>query len=100
MGANLIKAGKANRVIAGGSEAITKFHLNGFNSLLILDPNQCRPFDATRLGINLGEGAAYVILESAESIRERGVVPIGELRGYGNALFIRRPHLLMEKAHI
>lgn len=84
-GANLIKAGKASRVIAGGSEAITKFHLNGFNSLFILDSNRCRPFDATRLGINLGEGAAYVILESAESIQERDVVPIGELRGYGNA---------------
>ena len=85
VGANLIKSGKADIVIAGGSEAITKFHLNGFNSLLILDHELCRPFDATRVGLNLGEGAAYVVLESAESVQRRGVTPIGELRGYGNA---------------
>lgn len=85
VGANLIKTGKADIVIAGGSEAITKFHLNGFNSLLILDHDQCRPFDATRIGLNLGEGAAYLILESARSVCRRGVTPIGELLGYGNA---------------
>lgn len=85
VGANLIKTGKADIVIAGGSEAITKFHLNGFNSLLILDHDQCRPFDATRVGLNLGEGAAYLILESARSVCRRGVTPIGELLGYGNA---------------
>ena len=85
VGANIIKTGKADIVIAGGSEAITKFHLNGFNSLLILDHDQCRPFDATRVGLNLGEGAAYLILESARSVCRRGVTPIGELLGYGNA---------------
>ena len=85
VGANLIKSGKADMVIAGGSEAITKFHLNGFNSLMILDENRCRPFDATRKGLNLGEGAAYIILESGESVRRRGVKPICELRGYGNS---------------
>ena len=85
VGANLIKSGKADIVIAGGSEAITKFHLNGFNSLMILDENRCRPFDATRTGLNLGEGAAYIILESGESVRNRGVKPICELRGYGNS---------------
>lgn len=85
VGANLIKTGKAEIVIAGGSEAITKFHLNGFNSLLILDYNRCRPFDANRLGLNLGEGAAYIVLESERSIRKRNIQPIGELLGYGNA---------------
>lgn len=85
VGANLIKAGKADIVIAGGSEAITKFHLNGFNNLMILDDRQCRPFDALRKGLNLGEGAAYIVLESAESVKNRGRKPIAELRGYGNA---------------
>lgn len=85
VGANLIKAGKANIVIAGGSEAITKFHLNGFNSLMILDEKRCRPFDATRKGLNLGEGAAYIVLESAESVKKRAIKPIAELLGYGNA---------------
>lgn len=84
-GYDLIKAGKAELVIAGGSEAITKFHLNGFNSLMILDHETCRPFDASRAGLNLGEGAAYIVLESHASVARRGVTPIGELLGYGNA---------------
>lgn len=85
VGSNLIKTGQADIVIAGGSEAITKFHLNGFNTLMILDHEQCRPFDETRKGLNLGEGAAYVVLESAASVRRRGVKPLAVLLGYGNA---------------
>ena len=84
-GANMIRCGKADIVVVGGSECITKFHLNGFNSLMILDTEPCRPFDATRHGLNLGEGAAYLVLESAESARRRGVEPQALLSGYGNA---------------
>ena len=84
-GANMIRCGKADIVVVGGSECITKFHLNGFNSLMILDTEPCRPFDATRHGLNLGEGAAYLVLESAESVRRRGVQPQAILSGYGNA---------------
>jgi len=65
LGAELLKSGKADIVVAGGSECITKFHLNGFNTLMILDKEPCRPFDATRAGLNLGEGAAYVVMERA-----------------------------------
>ena len=83
--ANLIRSGEAEIVVAGGCECLTKFHLNGFNSLMILDNKPCRPFDATRKGLNLGEGAAYIVLESAESARNRGVTPIAMLLGYGNA---------------
>ena len=72
-------------MVVGGSECITKFHLNGFNSLMILDTDPCRPFDATRHGLNLGEGAAYLVLESAESAKRRGVTPQALLSGYGNA---------------
>ena len=85
MGANMIKNGHADIVIVGGSECITKFHLNGFNSLMILDRNNCRPFDATRAGLNLGEGAAYIVLESPESVKKRGVRIKAVLKGYGNA---------------
>lgn len=85
LGADMIRAGEAQIVVAGGSECITKFHLNGFNSLMILDHNQCRPFDAERAGLNLGEGAAYVVLESAQSAAERGVRPLALLSGYANA---------------
>ena len=85
MGANLIKTGRADIVIAGGAESLSRFHLNGFNTLMILDHEPCRPFDATRRGLNLGEGAGYVILESEESARKRGVTPKAILSGYGNA---------------
>jgi 3-oxoacyl-[acyl-carrier-protein] synthase-1 len=84
-GANMIQAGITDMVVAGGSECITKFHLNGFNSLMILDQDNCRPFDATRAGLNLGEGAAYIVLESASSAAKRGVRPLATLSGYGNA---------------
>lgn len=83
--ANLIRTGRYDIVVAGGSECISKFHLNGFNSLFILDREQCRPFDATRAGLNLGEGAGYIVLESEKSVCERGASVLCELKGYGNA---------------
>ena len=84
LGCSMIKAGMADMVVAGGTEALTMFHLNGFNSLMILDTEPCRPFDATRAGLNLGEGAAYVVLESAESVKKRDVKPIGAVTGTAN----------------
>lgn len=84
LGANLIKAGVVDIAVVGGSEALTKFHLNGFNTLMILDRESCRPFDKERTGINLGEGAAYIILESEKSARERGADIMGVLSGYAN----------------
>ena len=85
LGANLIKAGLASIVAVGGSESLSDYHLNGFNSLMIVDREPCRPFDRTRAGLNLGEGAAFLILESGESVRRRGVKPLAEVSGYGNA---------------
>ena len=85
LGANLLKTSQADLVIAGGSEALTRFHLNGFNSLMILDHEPCRPFDAQRAGLNLGEGAAFVVMETEASARERGADIHAWLTGYGNA---------------
>ncbi len=85
LGARLIKHNKLDCVIAGGSECLTRFHLNGFNSLMILDKNPCRPFDKNRAGITLGEGAAYLVLESEEYASKRGAKVRCELSGYGNA---------------
>ena len=62
LGSEMLKMGEADIVIAGGTESLSKFHLNGFNTLMILDKEQCRPFDKTRTGLNLGEGAAFVVL--------------------------------------
>jgi len=93
-GAMLIKNGKADMVVAGGCECITKFHLNGFNTLMILDSEPCKPFDANRHGINLGEGAGYVLLETEEHFKMRCGVesssadsqsfPLAVLSGYAN----------------
>ena len=62
LGSEMLRMGEADIVIAGGTESLSKFHLNGFNTLMILDKEQCRPFDKTRTGLNLGEGAAFVVL--------------------------------------
>jgi 3-oxoacyl-(acyl-carrier-protein) synthase len=82
-GAQLIRHGIVDRVVAGGTDPLSKFTLNGFHSLLILDKNPCRPFDRDRRGLNLGEGAAYLVLESERSAR--GKKALCELKGYGNA---------------
>jgi len=84
-GAQLIKNNKLQRVICGGSEALSKFTVNGFNTLMILDSDHCRPFDSTRNGLNLGEGAAYIVLESEASVNKSGKKTFAELKGYGNA---------------
>ena len=84
-GARMIRNGRLDRVVAGGCESLTKFHLNGFNALKILDKEPSKPFDARRNGINLGEGAAYIVIESEQAVSESGKKPICELIGYGNS---------------
>ncbi|WPQ62807.1 beta-ketoacyl-[acyl-carrier-protein] synthase family protein [Chitinophaga sancti] len=83
-GARLIKAGLVRRVICGGTEALTRFTLNGFNSLKNIDKQHCRPFDQQRNGLNLGEGAAYLVLESESLVKERHARVKAELKGYAN----------------
>ena len=63
-GARMIRHGLLDIVVAGGTDALTRFTLNGFNSLMILDSHFCKPFDNDRMGLNLGEGAGYVVLVS------------------------------------
>ena len=84
-GANMLRCGLAEIVVVGGTECLTKFHLNGFNALMILDAQQCRPFDRDRAGLNLGEGAAYLVMETEASMKKRGAKPLCVLSGYGNA---------------
>jgi len=83
-GARLLNAGVVERVIAGGSDALTYFTVNGFNSLRILDTDPCRPLDAGRKGLNLGEGAAFAVLETEETMKKTGSKPICELKGWHN----------------
>ncbi len=84
-GSELIKSGRFDRIIAGGTDAVTKFTLNGFNTLMILDKQSCRPFDDNRAGLTLGEGAAFVVLESEQAVRKEAKQTLYEVTGYGNA---------------
>lgn len=83
MGAQLIESGRLKRVIVGGSDCLTKFTLNGFSSLKILSENKNRPFDNDREGLNLGEAAAYLLLEAEDCIKGKPV--LGRVKGYRNS---------------
>lgn len=81
-GARLIKNGFADRAIVGGTDSLAKFTINGFNALYILSSDLCRPFDKDRKGLNLGEGAAFLVLESERVIKDKSVY--AEFTGWGN----------------
>ena len=83
LGSEMLKNNEADIVIAGGTEALSLFHLNGFNSLMILDKEPCKPFDKNRAGLNLGEGAAFVVLEPPSNSPSKGRNTVF-IRGYGN----------------
>jgi len=80
-GVRLLKHGVLDRVLVGGVDALTMFTLNGFNSLKILDTDFCKPFDAERKGLNLAEGAGYIVLER-ESEEKKSFCKVS---GYANA---------------
>jgi 3-oxoacyl-(acyl-carrier-protein) synthase len=84
-GARMIRAGLLDFVLVGGADALTRFTLNGFNTLMILDSELCRPFDENRHGLNLGEGAAYLMLASEKGLKELGKKPYAIVSGYANA---------------
>jgi 3-oxoacyl-[acyl-carrier-protein] synthase-1 len=81
-GAGLIRQGIVDRVVAGGTDALCRFTLGGFRSLGIFDGAPCRPFDRSRAGLNLGEGAGYVVLQREDTLRRE---PYGFLAGWANA---------------
>lgn len=83
--ARLIKNGILDIAVAGGADALTKFTLNGFNTLMILDKQFCRPFDEHRAGLNLGEGAGYLVLVSDKVAKSLNKMPYCRLAGYANA---------------
>jgi len=85
LGARLLLAGKLDRVLVGGADALTKFTINGFRSLMIYDDQWCRPFDESRSGLNLGEGAAFLLLENEKSIAISGNKTLCYVNGWANA---------------
>ncbi len=91
----LIQSGQAERVMAGGYDSVSEMVFSGFDSLQALSPTVCRPFDARRDGLCLGEGAAVVTLETLESAKKRGAVILGELIGYASSIdqhHLTQPH--------
>jgi 3-oxoacyl-[acyl-carrier-protein] synthase-1 len=83
MGAKLIKHGFVDRVLAGGTDSLTKFTISGFNVLEILDGTPCKPFDRDRRGLTLGEGAGFVMLEAEDMAYPEAILCM--LTGYANA---------------
>jgi 3-oxoacyl-[acyl-carrier-protein] synthase II len=80
--ARLIEEGRVRVALAGGSDALSAFTLAGFNALRALDDQPCRPFCQTRAGLNLGEGAAMLLLEDAGHARARRAAVLGWLSGW------------------
>ena len=81
-GARLIQNGYAKRAIVGGVDSLAKFTLNGFNALHILSPSICKPFDKDRQGLNLGEGAGFLVLEQKQDVPGKQIY--AQLKGYSN----------------
>jgi len=92
---HLIRHGRAERVLTGGYDALSHLVFSGFDSLQALSPTECRPFDARRDGLALGEGAAVLALETLDGATERGAEILGEVCGYGAATdphHLTQPH--------
>jgi 3-oxoacyl-[acyl-carrier-protein] synthase II len=85
IGASWLRAGICDIVITGGADELCRVTYNGFISLMVSDSTPCRPFDKDRKGLNLGEGAAVLILESENVIRARNKSPRAFVMGYGTA---------------
>jgi 3-oxoacyl-(acyl-carrier-protein) synthase len=81
----MVSSSAADLVIAGGCDSLCRLTVDGFGSLFLLDPDGCRPFDRNRSGINLGEGAGVVVIESRESAEKRGIPILATLSGWGTS---------------
>jgi 3-oxoacyl-(acyl-carrier-protein) synthase len=83
-GSRMLKANKLDRVLVGGCDPLANFDINGFNALGVYDENICKPFDENRNGLNLGEGAAFLVLENENSLKLTQNVPLCEISGWSN----------------
>ncbi len=81
----LLRAGFCAQALAGGSDELTRYTFSGFGALRALDPEPCRPFDRTRRGMSLGEGAGFLVLEPLPQAQQRGAAVLGLVAGYGHS---------------
>src|SRR5690554_8165855 len=84
LGARLIKSGQLDRVVVGGSDCMSKFTINGFKTLMILSETYNAPFDENRKGLNLGEAAAFLVLESDAVVKAENKTVLAYVKGYGD----------------
>lgn len=90
-----LNAGLCDIAIAGGADEMNRIPLCGFNALGVASDEACAPFDANRKGLNLGEGAGVLVLETAESAKKRGIKSTLRVCGYGSsadAYHLTAPH--------
>lgn len=95
LAAELILAAEADVMLAGGADSLSRMTWGGFHSLLLVDAAGCRPFDAHRAGMSLGEGAAMLVIEAEEFARRRGAPILARLSGWGascDAYHATAPH--------
>lgn len=85
IGAAWIRAGLCDIALVGGADELCRTTYNGFSSLMITGNEACRPFDVRRKGLNLGEGAGMLLLESEASLKQRSKKARGYVLGYGSA---------------
>ncbi|MCH5277100.1 MAG: beta-ketoacyl-[acyl-carrier-protein] synthase family protein [Desulfovibrionaceae bacterium] len=83
LGVDMIRSGQISRALCGGADALSMVPHTGFARLLVTDAEPCRPFDVSRAGLNLGEGAAFMCLESLKSACGRNAAIQGYILGYG-----------------
>jgi 3-oxoacyl-[acyl-carrier-protein] synthase-1 len=84
LGCRMIKHGMLDRAIVGGVDSLSKFTFNGFNTLMILDKEWCKPFDENRKGLNLGEAGAFIVIESEAALKKRSGKALAQVLGYAN----------------
>jgi len=85
VGARMIAQGLVDKAICGGCDAMSRYTVNGFLSLKNVDKEDCKPFDQNRNGLNLGEGAAFVLLEKEKDAKARGAKILARFSGYDNS---------------
>lgn len=85
VGRRWLLSGLCDLVVAGGADELARFAYLGFFSLKNCSPERCRPFDLDRRGLNLGEGAAALVLERGVDALARGADVVAEIAGYATA---------------
>ena len=80
---DLIRSGRADYMLAGGVDSLSRIAFTGFGRLFAMAPEKCQPFDKNRQGMIVGEGGAIVVLESLENAKKRKAPIYAEVLGYG-----------------